>query len=177
MQSWKKEWNEYSLRDLYFLDLIVRAGAEFLPEVGVNIPCFAIIVSLEDLFFSSRTLLLFSFSISLLFWSPHDVVKSSNSSHWCTVVGCWRLKISFSLRVRWHHISRLTYLAVTHRAQQLPHIMEQGAHHSLGVLPSSEKQEFVRIQSESLFIYYLLLSPFSALQPNIFSRGWEQQEL
>lgn len=42
--------------------------------------------------------------------------------------------------------------------------MEQGAHHSLGVLPGSEKQDFVRIQSESLAIF---ITPLSALQPNI----------
>ena len=43
--------------------------------------------------------------------------------------------------------SWLTYLSVTHRAQQLPHVMEQGAHHSLGVLPSSEinKTKYFRL--------------------------------
>ena len=44
--------------------------------------------------------------------------------------------------------SRLTYLSVTHRAQQLTHIMEQGAHNSLGVLPGSEinKTKYFRLR-------------------------------
>ena len=44
--------------------------------------------------------------------------------------------------------SWLTYLSVTHRAQQLTHIMEQGAHNSLGVLPGSEinKTKYFRLR-------------------------------
>ena len=44
-----------------------------------------------------------------------------------------------------HCVSRLTYFAVTDGAQKLPHIMEQGAHNSLWVLPGSGKQESLRI--------------------------------
>ena len=94
-EVWKLEVS-YVLQIIY---LKVGTWAEFLSEVRVHIPRPAIIVCLEDLKLYIISWWAWHYRTQghiLLFLSPRDVAKSSNSSLRCRDAGCWRLKITLS---------------------------------------------------------------------------------
>ena len=89
-------WGSYILQMIY---LKVGTWAEFFSEVRVHIPRPAIIVCLEDLklyIISWWAWHYWTQGHILLFLSPRDVAKSSNSSLRCRDAGYWRLKITLS---------------------------------------------------------------------------------